>query len=138
MIADCPLPPLCCIIVALTTARARISALEAELKASREAWESANAAKVSAEKAAKSAETKAKKAEKALADADQKRVKREQSIVERLDKISVAVGSKCRILTFGYLLMFSFADMYLIILFCISLYYSREDWRVVGTLAASF
>jgi hypothetical protein len=49
---------------ALVMAHARISALEAELKASREAWESANTAKVSAEKAAKSAENKAKKAKK--------------------------------------------------------------------------
>jgi hypothetical protein len=40
---------------ALVMAHARISALEAKLKAYREAWESANAAKVSAEKAAKSA-----------------------------------------------------------------------------------
>jgi hypothetical protein len=46
---------------ALVMAHARISALEAELKASREAWESTNTAKVSAEKAAKSAENKAKK-----------------------------------------------------------------------------
>jgi hypothetical protein len=51
---------------ALVTARARISALEAEVKASLEAWESANAAKVSAEKAAKSAETRAKKLKKSL------------------------------------------------------------------------
>jgi hypothetical protein len=58
-----------CITVALITAHARISALEAKLKASVEAWESANAAKVSAKKAAKSAETMAKKAEKALAEA---------------------------------------------------------------------
>jgi hypothetical protein len=57
---------------ALVTAHARISALEAELKVSREAWESAKAAKVSAEKAAKSAENKAEKAEKALSDANQK------------------------------------------------------------------
>jgi hypothetical protein len=42
-----------CITVALTMARARISALGAELKASVESWESANAAKVYAEKAAK-------------------------------------------------------------------------------------
>jgi hypothetical protein len=41
-----------------------MSALEAELKAAREAWESANAAKVYAEKVAKSVETKAKKAKK--------------------------------------------------------------------------
>jgi hypothetical protein len=51
-----------CIIVALTMACARILALEAELKAFVEAWESANAAKVSAEKSAKSAESRAKKA----------------------------------------------------------------------------
>jgi hypothetical protein len=59
---------------ALTADNARISALEAEINASREAWEGATAAKVAAEKSTKSAETKAKKAEKALADANQKRV----------------------------------------------------------------
>jgi hypothetical protein len=59
----------------LVTTNARISALEAELKASREAWESANAAKVSAKNAAKSIETKAKKTDNALTDADQKRAK---------------------------------------------------------------
>jgi hypothetical protein len=85
-------------------ANARISALEAELNASREAWEGANAAKVTAEKAARSAETKAKKAEKALTDANQKRVLREQAIAERLDKISVLVGSKCLVIPFGCLL----------------------------------
>jgi hypothetical protein len=74
MIADCPLSLsfFYCVIVALTSAHARILVLEAELTATREAWESANAANVSAEKDAKSAETKAKKAEKALANADQK------------------------------------------------------------------
>jgi chromosome segregation ATPase len=81
-------------------ANACISALEAELNASREAWEGANAAKVAAEKAAKSVETKAKKAEKALADADQKRVQREQAIAEHLDRILVLVGSKCRVVLF--------------------------------------
>jgi hypothetical protein len=40
-----------CVTVALTMARARISSLETKLRASMEAWESANAAKVSAEKA---------------------------------------------------------------------------------------
>jgi hypothetical protein len=43
------------IVDALTTANARIAALEAKLNASREAWEGANAAKVAAEKATKSA-----------------------------------------------------------------------------------
>jgi hypothetical protein len=60
----------------------RISALEANLKASTEALNSANAAKVFAEMAAKSAQTRAKKAEKALADANQKQAKREQSVAE--------------------------------------------------------
>jgi hypothetical protein len=85
------------IVDALTVANARIAALEAKLNASREAWEGANAAKVAAEKATKSAETKAKKTEKVLADAGQKRVQREQAIAEHLDKISVLIGSKCRV-----------------------------------------
>jgi hypothetical protein len=65
------------IVDALTAANAHIAALEAELSASREAWEGANAGKVAAEKATKSAETKAKKTEKALANADQNQVQRE-------------------------------------------------------------
>jgi hypothetical protein len=84
-------------------ANARISALEAKLNASREAWEGANATRVAAEKVVKSTETKAKKAEKALADADQKRALREQAIAERLDKISVIVGNKCLVIPFGCL-----------------------------------
>jgi chromosome segregation ATPase len=101
------------LVDALTAANARIAALEAEFNASREAWEGANAAKVAAEKATKSAETKAKKAEKALADADQKRVQREQTIAECLNKISVLVGGKCRVVSFlstcscFYLLIFA-------------------------------
>jgi F0F1-type ATP synthase assembly protein I len=106
-----------CVIVALTTARARISALEAKLKASLEAWESANATKVSAEKATKSAKTRAKKAKKALAGANQKQAKREQSVAERLDKISVLLAVSVVSLLFGYLLRLSFADMCLLILF---------------------
>jgi hypothetical protein len=113
---------------ALVTARARISALEAKLKASREAWKSANVAKVFAEKVAKSAETRAKKAEKTLADADQKRAKREQSIAERLDKIFIFVG---------YLLMLSFADICLLILF-VSLWYNKEDWGILEALSAKY
>jgi Flp pilus assembly protein TadB len=121
----------------LVMAHARISALEAELKASREAWESANTAKVSAEKAAKSAENRAKKAEKALADADQKRAKQEQSIAKHLDKISVLVGSKCCTTPLEYLLMLSFADIYLLILF-VSLWYSREDWGVLEASSTKY
>jgi chromosome segregation ATPase len=87
----------------LAAGSARISALEAELNAAREAWEGANAVKVAAEKVAKSAETKAKKAERALSDADQKRVQRERAIAEQLDKILVLVGSKCRVVLFWLL-----------------------------------
>jgi chromosome segregation ATPase len=82
------------VVAALTLAHARISALEAELRASQQAWESATAAKVSAEKAIKAAEAKAKKAEKALSDAEQKRLQREWSIAERLDSISIASGGE--------------------------------------------
>jgi hypothetical protein len=95
----------------LTAANARISALEAELNAAREAWEGANAAKVAAEKVAKSAETKARKAEKALSDAEQKRVQREQAIAKRLDKISVLVGSKCHVVLFWLLAQTCIADI---------------------------
>jgi chromosome segregation ATPase len=87
----------------LAVANACISSLEAKLNAAREAWKGANAAKVAAEKVAKSVETKAKKAEKALSDADQKQVQREQTIAERLDKISVLVSSKCCICLFWLL-----------------------------------
>jgi chromosome segregation ATPase len=89
------------LVDALTAANARIAALEAELTASREAWEGANAAKVTAEKAMKSAEIKAKKAEKALATADQKRVQRDRTIAECLDKISALVGGKHHVVIFA-------------------------------------
>jgi Skp family chaperone for outer membrane proteins len=84
---------------ALATAHALITALETELKASTEALNDANAAKVSAERAAKSVETRAKKSKKALADANKKQTKWDQSVVKRLDEISVSVGSKCFILS---------------------------------------
>jgi hypothetical protein len=137
MIADCPFSFsfFCCVRVALTSAHARISALEAKLAAAREAWESANAAKVSAEKVAKSAETKAKKVEKALADADHKRVQREQAIAKHLDQISVLIGSKYHVIPFGYLFRFVLADICLLLLL-VSLWCSSENWRVLETLAA--
>jgi hypothetical protein len=122
-------------VVALTAANARISALEAKLNAAREAWEVSNAAKVSAEKIAKSAETKAKKAEKALADADQRQTQREQSIAARLDKISVAVGSKYHVVLF----LATCSDLYLLIFVCflllVSLRCSRENWSILETSA---
>jgi chromosome segregation ATPase len=92
---------------ALTVANARIASLEAELNASRKAWDTATAAKVAAEKSAKSAAAKAKKAEKALADADQGRVQREQAITKRLNQISTLAGGKYRAILFLSICSFS-------------------------------
>jgi hypothetical protein len=79
---------------ALSVANVRISSLEAELEASRKAWDVAAAAKTAAEKSTKSAVAKAKKAEKALADADRERVQREQAITKCLNQISALAGGK--------------------------------------------
>jgi hypothetical protein len=84
--------PHCCPAAALATANARISSLEAELSASRKAFDVATAAKVSAEKLNKSALAKAKKAEKALADANKEHLQREQAVAEHLNTMSTAVG----------------------------------------------
>jgi hypothetical protein len=98
---------------ALTAANARIASLEAELNASRKAWDTATATKVAAEKSAKLAAAKAKRAEKALADANQGRVQREQAITKCLNQISTLAGGKYRdvlflsICSFFYLPMFA-------------------------------
>jgi hypothetical protein len=68
--------------------------LEAELKASRKAFDAAATAKTAAEKSAKSALAKAKKADKALADADQERIQWEQAVTERLNKMSALARGK--------------------------------------------
>jgi septal ring factor EnvC (AmiA/AmiB activator) len=101
-----PFLSLFCTIDALTAANARIASLEAELDASRKAWDVATTAKVAAEKTAKSAETKVKKAEKALVTADQKRAQRDQTVTECLDKISALLGGDRRVVYF-LLLFFS-------------------------------
>jgi hypothetical protein len=85
--------------VALSTALARVAALETEQKTTTEALKDANTAKVSSDKAAKAAETKAKKDEKALAEATQKQAKCEQAVVERLDTICTSIDIKCFILS---------------------------------------
>jgi hypothetical protein len=77
---------------ALSVANARILSLEAELEASRKAFDAAAVAKTTAEKSTKSALARAKKSEKALADANQGRIQREQAVVERLNKISALAG----------------------------------------------
>jgi septal ring factor EnvC (AmiA/AmiB activator) len=89
-----------CAADALSAANARISSLEAELEASRKAWDVATAAKTAAEKSTKSAVDKAKKAEKALADADRDCVQREQAITKRLNQISALAGGKYRAFPF--------------------------------------
>jgi hypothetical protein len=86
-------PPFCA-ADALSVANARISSLEAELEASRKAWDVAAAAKSADEKSTKLAVAKAKKAEKVLADADRERVQREQAISKRLNQISALAGGK--------------------------------------------
>jgi hypothetical protein len=68
--------------------------LEAELDASRRAYDVAAAAKANAEKSQKAALGKAKKAERALADANKEHAKREQAVAERLRTISTAAESK--------------------------------------------
>jgi hypothetical protein len=83
-----------CAADALSTANARISSLEAELKASRKAWDVAAAAKTTAENSTKSALARVKKAEKALADANQERIQREQAITKRLNKFLALAGGK--------------------------------------------
>jgi hypothetical protein len=81
------------LVAALATANARIVSLEAELRASQKAYDTAAAAKANAEKSQKSALGKAKKAEKALADANKEHAQREQAMAERLHTISTAAES---------------------------------------------
>jgi hypothetical protein len=66
--------------------------LEAELSASRKAYDVATATKASAEKSQKSALAKAKKSEKALGDANKEHSQREQAVAERLRTMSAAAG----------------------------------------------
>jgi hypothetical protein len=121
---------------ALTTANACIASLEAELEASRKAWDVATAAKVAAEKYAKSAATKEKKAEKALVDADHGRVQREQAITKRLNQISALAGGKYRAVHFC-LFAHSSTCWCLLIIPCLCLLcFRREHWSIFGAFTA--
>jgi hypothetical protein len=71
----------------LAAANARILSLEAELKASRKAFDAATAAKTTAEKSSKLAMARAKKAEKALANVNKECIQRDQAVMERLNKM---------------------------------------------------
>jgi hypothetical protein len=120
LLLDLFFPP-CCPTATLTTANARISSLEAELSASRKAFDAATAAKVNAEKSNKSALSKAKKAEKALSDATKEHLQREQAVAERLNSMSAAAGgTHCAflllllfdLLVFLYLLIYSSSSVF--------------------------
>jgi hypothetical protein len=100
MVSYSPFLSLFCTADALTVANACIASLEAELDASRKAWDVATTAKVATEKTAKSAEAKAKKTKKALVTADQKRAQRDLAVAECLDKISALLGGKHRVILF--------------------------------------
>jgi hypothetical protein len=89
-----------CAADVLAAANACISSLEAELEASRKAWDTATAAKTTAEKSTKSALARAKKAEKSLADANKERIQRDQAVTERLNKMSALAGGKYHALPF--------------------------------------
>jgi hypothetical protein len=88
---DCFFP--LCYSGALKAVNAHIVSLEAELEASRTAFDAATAAKVNPEKSSKSALAKAKKAEKDLATAKKEHLQREQAMAERLNQMSIAGGA---------------------------------------------
>jgi chromosome segregation ATPase len=81
-------------IDALATGNARILSLEAELKASRRAFDAATTAKTSAEKSSKSALDKVKKMEKSLADLNKERTQRDQAVALRINNMSALTGGK--------------------------------------------
>jgi hypothetical protein len=84
----------------LEAGNARISSLEAELEASRKAWDAATAAKTTAEKSTKSAVVRAKKAEKALSDANKEHIQREHAVIEWLNKISALARGEYHVFPF--------------------------------------
>jgi hypothetical protein len=78
----------------LAAANAHVSSLEAELEASRKAFDAATAAKTSAEKSSKLALARSKKAEKALSDANNAHLQREQAVTKRFNKMSALAGGE--------------------------------------------
>jgi hypothetical protein len=101
---------------ALASANARIASLEAELNASRKAFDVATATKENAEKSHKSALAKAKKAEKALADANKEHLQQEQAMAERLHTMSAAAGGTHSSCTLLLLLLLSCSCRYFLFL----------------------
>jgi hypothetical protein len=108
---------------ALKAAHARIASLEAELEASRIAFDAAIVVKVNAEKSSKSALAKAKKAEKDLGIAKKEHLQREQAVAEWLNQMAAAGGTYDTLFYFdGFLallrlLMYSFSAILLFLWF---------------------
>jgi hypothetical protein len=122
---------------ALSTANARIASLEAELEASRKAWDVATTAKAAAEKSTKLAVAKAKKAEKALADADRERAQREQAIINCLNQILALASGKYH--AFLFLALLAHSSTYwclLTYLLSLSFCFRRKYWDILGAFAA--
>jgi hypothetical protein len=99
----------------LAAANARISSLEAEIEASRKAFDAATTAKISAEKSSKSALARAKKAEKALSDANNAHLQREQAMTEQLNKMSALAGGEYHAFLFFVELPALYAFLYVLI-----------------------
>jgi hypothetical protein len=118
-----------CVADALSAANARISSLEAKLKASRKAFDAAAASKTAAEKSTKSALARAKKAKKALADVNQGHIQREQAVTERLNKISALAGGEYHAFSLLYWFAHSHTDICFLI-FCLCPFCSLEHTRV--------
>jgi hypothetical protein len=120
----------------LAAANARISSLEAELEASRKAFDAAIAVKTSAEKSSKSALARAKKAEKALSDANNVHLQQEQAVTERLNKMSALVGGEYH----AFLFFVELPALYAFISVLIPLYFfplsCRTYWGVLIIFAA--
>jgi hypothetical protein len=120
----------------LAAANARISSLEAELGASRKAWDAATAAKTATEKSTKSALARAKKVEKSLSDANNEHIQREQAVVERLNKMSALAGGEYHAFLFFVelpALMLSDLFFFLYLLFP---WLCRSYWGVLIIVAA--
>jgi hypothetical protein len=117
-------------------ANACVSSLEAELGASRKAWDAATAAKIACEKSTKLALARAKKVEKALSDANNEHIQREQAVVERLNKMfALAGGEYHAFLFFVELPALMLSDMFFF-LYLLFPWLCRSYWGVLIIFAA--
>jgi hypothetical protein len=117
---------------ALVTARAHISALEAKVKASAQAWENANVAKVSAEKAAKLAENRAKKLKRLCQSPSRSRPSGSSSWLNDLTRspspLAVSVASLIFNTCLGFHLL-TCVDLFCLCL-CDTVKKMGESWRL--------